>query len=196
MIIKRKLFSWFFGSKKISYKDQIEDNFDWALNYIENINNIIKKENNRLDSLGLDEISQYFRFTEIYNDITDITDFIADFNNNKYWMGPNLEPKYVKYDPETGKLFLRSGYPIAYAVDHSKDPIIREIKTKSDLTKVCKEYFQGLQKNLLSTNIKTFEKYCTGGDEDDLELFGGRDSIRKYYYELQRSIKTILGKLV
>ena len=195
---REKKFSLFglFGSKKISYKDQIKNNFKWALDYLDYIDGFIEKENNKLDSLGLDEISQFFRFTEISNNTTDITDFIADFNNNKYWVGPDIKPKYIKYDPETNKLFLRQGYPIAFGINHSKDPIIREIRSKADIVKTCKEYFQELQKSLLSTNIKTFERYCTGEDEEVLEMCGGQEGIRKYYQELQKSIKTILGKIV
>lgn len=192
---KEKKFSWFsFGTKKISYKVQIEESFGWALDYMDYINDLVERENNRLDLIN-PEISQYFRFTEPANNICDITDFIADFNNNKYWVGSEISPKYIKYDPESDKLYLRSGYPIAYAIDHSKDPIIREIKTRADLGKACKEHFQELLKNLMSVGFSKFENYCTGGDEDVLEECGGSEGIKKYYMELQRSVKTILSKI-
>jgi len=200
MIIPRqKSFSFFglFGNsnnktenkaEKQQIENLIKDRYGWALSYIDGIDDQLVKENKKLGQIdNSGEIP--FCIPPIGNDICSLADCIAFFDSSKYWVA-QLKPMYIKYSPEDDKLFLRKGYAIAWGFDHSKDPIILEIKNLADLKKACKMYFQELKDTLKKTTLDTFEFYCTGDDEDLLDYIG-KDTIKSYYNELSRFLNTI-----
>lgn len=185
MKYKIKRFSWFFNrSKKESFELIIKENFSWALNYIDRVDSIIEKENSKLVNIN-PELAQFYYLATLGNNITDLTDFIVDFRCEEY-LG-TIKPKYIKYDPDSNSLVLKTGYPIAR---HYPDgTVIKTIKNKSDLVKEYKSYYNEFKKSI------SLDSLIYGWDNDDIEAAGGKEEIKKYWKELLGSIDTIYRSL-
>ena len=191
----KKLLNWFgfFKSNtvvsiEVNHKDFIQEHYSFILDYIAQIDKFIEEENERLRKLN-SKLSEYFRFTETLNTTPDLIDYVANFNNRATWVYTLKKPLYIKYDPTSTKLLLREGYLGV------KDPILGEIKTVQDLSRVYKRHFSELQRSLLLLGISYFENLCTEGSKDELEICGGSEGIKDFYQELQKSINNIILRL-
>ena len=187
-----RLLNWFgfLKSKSVSnididYRDHIQENYSFVLDYITRFDSFIEEENRRLGKLN-PKLIRYFRFSKV---LYTTSNFVANFNNRATWVYTLKKPLYIKYDPTSTKLLLREGYLGV------KDSIIGEIKTVQDLSRVYKRHFSELQRSLLLLGISYFENLCTEGSKDELEICGGSEGIKDFYQELQRSIKILIEKL-
>lgn len=182
---KIKRFSWFFNrGKKENFDHIINENFSWALDYINRVDAIINKENSRLGNIN-PELAQFYYLATLGNNITDLTDFIVDFRCEEY-LG-TVNPRYIKYDPESNSLILKTGYPIAkyYTDSH----LVKSIKSKSDLVKEYKSYYNEFKRSISLNSL------IWGWDNDDIESAGGKEEIERYWKEILRSIDIIYKSL-
>ncbi len=191
----KRLLNWFgflksntIASIEVNYKDIIQEHYSFILDYIAQIDKFIEEENKRLGKLN-PKLSEYFRFAKILNTTSDLTDFVANFNNRDTWVYTLKKPLYIKYDPTSTKLQLREGYLGV------KDPIIGEIKTIQDLFRVYKRHLLELQRSLLLLGISYFENLCTEGNKIELKICGSSEGIKNFYQELQKSIKRLIEML-
>ena len=191
----KKLLNWFGFLKskpstnvEVSYEDFIQEHYSFVLDYIARIDKFIEEENKRLSNLN-SKLNEYFRFSKILNTTSDLTEFVANFNNRATWVYTLKKPLYIKYDPISTKLQLREGYLGV------KDSTVGEIKTVQDLSRVYKRHFSELQRSLLLLGISYFENLCTEGSKDELVICGGSEGIKDFYQELQKSINNIILRL-
>ena len=203
MIIKRKLYSFFnLFNKKVSYCNYIDEHYSWALDYLDYLRKLADYENNRLDlfknsksfSEDIFVIDSFFYIPD-----QDPTDYLADFSDDLWFnylreKNQRLVPKYIKYDPVLDSLVLKEGFPIAVSHDQTKDPIIKEIKNKSDLSKICKDYFREYQKTLSTTNIMNKIIDCFGESYLN-DVIGDKQKINKFIIEFKKSINSIISKI-
>lgn len=202
MIVKRKLYSFFnLFNKKVSYCNYIDEHYSWALDYLDYLRKLADYENNRLDLFknskpSIEDIFVIDSF--FYIPDQDPTDYLAYFSDDLWFnylreKNQRLLTKYIKYDPDLNSLVLKEGY-LAIGHDQTKDPLIKEIKNKSDLSKICKDYFKEYQKTLSTTNITNKIIDCFG--EGYLNnVIGDKQKINKFFIEFKKSIDSIISKI-
>lgn len=195
-----------FNGKNKKHKEELENiiktKFSWAIEYLNNLDNKLNKENAKLEELskklfdeGYKFISDQTYFGNLSNDCCSLSDFIANLSVfEDSFLVPNKN-RYIKYDDTTDSLGLYEGNPLAIFHNPRNDKLICSIKDKNQLNNIIKKYyFDEILSNIDIIHSKygiDYGEYCLMGDVDDIDEKDYYKSLDVYCNEIKKLIKTL-----
>ena len=182
--------------------NMIRSSFSWAIEYLKDLSEKIKKENKKLEELSKKLSLDEFASDQIFFDnpfflIDDPGNYLSDYiiyldESEDTYLGPKKD-RYIEYNETTNELELCEGHP-----NHSPSKIC-SIKNKSQLRSTLKRYYFDEILSNLDNIMNHYGAYSLDYGEYSLMTENPDDLSEEQYYkaldtycnEIKRFIKTL-----